>query len=274
MDSKDIRNLQEAYNSVYELDEVRGGGRIDPVSDMSGIGERGARSPKDAGLLMSPLDRAKARANALTKKGNTKQANQINSRFVKPTERAVNRSLLAATNAKHAEKTRLMKSNEQVDLYDLVLSHLLDEGYADTNENALVIMTNMSEEWRESILLDEMQGIRNPRVKQTRGELDAAKKIMRKNAQQAGTDALIGKLKRASAPPEPPTDDPAGNNSTPRGGGVKQMLNPENKPPRRREVTPYVPPEGEGTLAARTANIRPFGTVKPPFVPPPKPVRR
>jgi len=225
MNSKDIRNLQEAYNSVYELDEVRGGGRIDPVSDMPSIGERGARSPNDAGLLMSPLDRAKARANALTKKGNLKQANQINSRFIRPTERAVNRALLAATNAKHAEKTRLMQSEgsfdnlidtganiikepiqnyankkvggiagslgipgavagqkvdqtasdlkkgnygkalntvvdgvrtltQSVDLYDIILSHLLDEGYADTEDSALVIMANMSEDWRDSIVED------------------------------------------------------------------------------------------------------------------------
>ena len=42
--------------------------------------------------------------------------------------------------------------NMEFDFYDLVLSHLLDEGYADTNESALVIMANMSEEWREEII--------------------------------------------------------------------------------------------------------------------------
>jgi hypothetical protein len=41
---------------------------------------------------------------------------------------------------------------EQVDLYDIILSHLLDEGYAETQEQAQVIMVNMSEDWRESIL--------------------------------------------------------------------------------------------------------------------------
>jgi hypothetical protein len=40
---------------------------------------------------------------------------------------------------------------ENVDLYDVILSHLLDEGYADTQEAALAIMGNMSEDWRESI---------------------------------------------------------------------------------------------------------------------------
>ena len=49
---------------------------------------------------------------------------------------------------KKKEKTQ----KEQVDLYDIILSHLLDEGYADTQEQAEVIMVNMSEEWRESIV--------------------------------------------------------------------------------------------------------------------------
>jgi predicted RNase H-like HicB family nuclease len=41
---------------------------------------------------------------------------------------------------------------ESVDVFDYILEHLVAEGYADTNENALVIMTNMSEEWREEII--------------------------------------------------------------------------------------------------------------------------
>ena len=44
------------------------------------------------------------------------------------------------------------KTNEQYDLYDYILSHLLDEGYADSIENAEAIMVNMSEEWIASII--------------------------------------------------------------------------------------------------------------------------
>jgi len=43
-------------------------------------------------------------------------------------------------------------SAESYDIYDVVLSHLLDEGYAETPEAAEAIMVNMSEEWRQSIL--------------------------------------------------------------------------------------------------------------------------
>ena len=160
MNSQDFRNLQEAYLDVYQeevLDEVRGGGEIDPVSDIPGIGLRGARSSEDAGLQMSPLKRAKLRKTALEKRGTpeaTKRASDINKNFIRPTEKAVNRSLLAATNARHAEKTRLMNPQESYnpDLFDVILEYLISEGYADTNENALVIMANMSEDWRQSIV--------------------------------------------------------------------------------------------------------------------------
>ena len=44
------------------------------------------------------------------------------------------------------------ESSYNVDIYDIILSHLLDEGYAETPEAAEVIMVNMSEEWRQSII--------------------------------------------------------------------------------------------------------------------------
>ena len=48
--------------------------------------------------------------------------------------------------------------NEQADLFDIIKGHLLDEGFADTEEAALAIMTNMSEEWREQILDEAVRG--------------------------------------------------------------------------------------------------------------------
>ncbi len=38
------------------------------------------------------------------------------------------------------------------DMFDVVLGHLIDEGYADTYETALIIMGNMSEDWKYSII--------------------------------------------------------------------------------------------------------------------------
>jgi hypothetical protein len=39
-----------------------------------------------------------------------------------------------------------------LDLFDIVKGYLIDEGYAETEQAAAVIMANMSEEWKESIL--------------------------------------------------------------------------------------------------------------------------
>ena len=41
-----------------------------------------------------------------------------------------------------------------LDLFDIVKGHLMSEGYADSEEAALAIMANMSEEWRQNILLE------------------------------------------------------------------------------------------------------------------------
>jgi hypothetical protein len=44
------------------------------------------------------------------------------------------------------------RTSKTYDSFDIVLEHLVSEGYADTNEDAITIMANMSEEWREEIL--------------------------------------------------------------------------------------------------------------------------
>ena len=51
----------------------------------------------------------------------------------------------------HKKMMRKVKK-EEADIYDIILSHLLDEGYAETPEAAEAIMVNMSEEWRDSII--------------------------------------------------------------------------------------------------------------------------
>jgi hypothetical protein len=59
-----------------------------------------------------------------------------------------------ALSSAHA-RSRSRINKEEVDIFDAILEHLIAEGYADTNESALVIMANMSEEWRESIMEKE-----------------------------------------------------------------------------------------------------------------------
>ena len=50
------------------------------------------------------------------------------------------------------DNTRPTPLKDDVDLFDIVKGYLMSEGYADTEEAALAIMANMSEEWRKSIV--------------------------------------------------------------------------------------------------------------------------
>jgi hypothetical protein len=63
--------------------------------------------------------------------------------------------------------------------YDIVFEYLISEGYADTNENALVIMANMSEDWRQSIV----EGYQEPRF----GRKDYLKKLSKRGGMGMGT---------------------------------------------------------------------------------------
>ncbi len=53
---------------------------------------------------------------------------------------------------KMAQMGSLRNISSSFDPFDIVQGYLIDEGYAETEEAAAVIMANMSEEWKESIL--------------------------------------------------------------------------------------------------------------------------
>jgi hypothetical protein len=46
---------------------------------------------------------------------------------------------------------------ESVDLYDVFISHLIDEGYANNVDDAIGIMANMSESWKNSIIQEILE---------------------------------------------------------------------------------------------------------------------
>lgn len=50
------------------------------------------------------------------------------------------------------EIIRRAKTEESFDLYDLILAHLVSEGFAETPKAAIAIMSNMSEAWVDSIV--------------------------------------------------------------------------------------------------------------------------
>jgi hypothetical protein len=55
-------------------------------------------------------------------------------------------------NASYEPEGELVEDHENDEISNYLLEYLVAEGYADTNENALVIVANMSEEWKKSII--------------------------------------------------------------------------------------------------------------------------
>lgn len=66
-----------------------------------------------------------------------------------------------------SEQESRIKNNvkEESDLFDIILEYLVAEGYADTNQSALVIMANMSEEWKKSIVEQRTDDLEAPDYK-------------------------------------------------------------------------------------------------------------
>lgn len=82
--------------------------------------------------------------------GRAKQsAKNLATRAKRGAKSAVGKAARAVSSGAGKVASRL---GEEVDVYDVILSHLLDEGYADSIDSAEKIMVNMSEDWREEII--------------------------------------------------------------------------------------------------------------------------
>ena len=132
MNSKDYRNIREAYLDVYENEQ------LDELSDKLVTAARD-KLAKRTNKSVNPLSRRDTYGQDINRE--TRMNDQIQAR---------NRRT-----GSNVEPT-FTRRHEQLDLYDIILSHLIAEGYADTQEAAEAIMVNMSEDWRESIVETRM----------------------------------------------------------------------------------------------------------------------
>ena len=161
MDAQELRNLQEAYLEVYA-----------EALDSEGRAHRSSNGSVDPREVEAAATRARQDETGKYKvrsrsRGNIPAGNRADPRYMenrrkKGIERAAQHQL-RRTNPEEAKRqedearqrrmrlarTLLSQPKEQ---YDIILSHLLDEGYAETPEAAEAIMVNMSEEWRDSII--------------------------------------------------------------------------------------------------------------------------
>jgi hypothetical protein len=158
MDAQELRNLQEAYLEVYQVDEAY----VDFTKDRKDSLGRPKLSPRGKALTkaMSSLqpnpmalhpddERNKERSEKIKTAINSFDSKKVQTKSAANKERGENK--------KKAFPNRLRRSDGQgirdsYDYYDIILSHLLDEGYAETPEAAEAIMVSMSEDWRESIV--------------------------------------------------------------------------------------------------------------------------
>ena len=171
MDTQDFRSLQEAYMEVVENQQLDEGLKILPREKMKSKASS-KRLRATASELKSKFTTSKGTTERNVVDAKNKrlrsQADKIDKAAAEHTpsdamgkERS-NRSRSYGTSnpmgsneyaeRQYAKNRAKLRVKEQVDLYDIILSHLLDEGYAETPEAAEAIMVNMSEEWRNSIL--------------------------------------------------------------------------------------------------------------------------
>ncbi len=190
MDSQDLRNLSEAYNNVYEAtgrDEMIAaniararapkpttGGTVrtpgGPVSTPGGPVKTPtpgpvAQAPKPSGGgVLGQLDSlARKTAGEIGGRiGEREGRNRTgNIPVISDIGGAIGRKQGTEKGQQMYDKAKetvggLLKQDYEFDNFDVILEYLVAEGYADTNENALVIMANMSEEWKETILEAEV----------------------------------------------------------------------------------------------------------------------
>jgi hypothetical protein len=152
MNSQELRALQEAYSQVYDnkLCEELTGSRLQTAV------EKKASSRLTHGFHGSHTDDGKitkfqTKLGGKGKKGKGKSG--LNLPGYELDRGTGNKAARRA--GKFVKNTRddgRDSWDESFDIYDVILSHLLDEGYADTQEQAEAIMVNMSEEWRQSII--------------------------------------------------------------------------------------------------------------------------
>lgn len=193
MENKDFRNLVESYSTIYEnVEVVEETQQIDEVSDRLARAARNTRNRRynasfgDGGMSANYM-KQNAKKDMLNK--TLASRSERTGSKIKPVEEEIESmqeadsvEAMRARAAKRRQQRygkqggggydqykpltkadyergesndpRKKTQTESVELFDLILSHLLDEGYASTEENALAIMSNMSEEWRDDILME------------------------------------------------------------------------------------------------------------------------
>ena len=202
MEAKDAKGLLEAYASVYKNiseshfkvgDEVKSKsngmeGKVVKV-DPEGKGKYYTVKHKDGKTMKHSPDDLK-----LDKEEEEGASKEKETEFHDKLDKMVHKTF-----GKRKEEESMKEHKEETELFDYLLEYLVAEGYADTNKAALVIMANMSEEWRQSIVEQSAIGARAAKVVDDQrqgyhGDSDAINKL------QDAASRSMGRLKRGQGP--------------------------------------------------------------------------
>lgn len=123
MDPKDIRNLVESYQNVYAEQEVS----EDMYSTVKAGLEKGSKA-----LENSP-------------------AGGVLKMLVGPAGGNKGKRTPSA-----ADQKKKIAANESAELYNIVFNHLIEEGFASSEENAEKIISVMSDEWISNIVNENL----------------------------------------------------------------------------------------------------------------------
>ena len=181
MDAQEFRSLQEAYLEVYqELDEAEGSYGQTPKAQQK-MGDLANKRRNTPASEYSERGEKKKKVDAAVKHSNrmsNPDAGDRGKKSTKPHWTSDSRKGMTQKDrdwsrgadeyghsgydgeggggslpkGKKLERQRKTGVSESYDLYDIILSHLLDEGYASTEETADKIILNMSESWFEQIM--------------------------------------------------------------------------------------------------------------------------
>ena len=181
MNSQELSALQEAYNQVYELDEVSSADYTALAKTKKPRSKESIQARYHAKRLSKPEPetgkKSSRPSSPLRSKmtQDTRDAGRLAAEYGSYDEPGYDSSSKGSLpKGKKLERQKKTGVSESFDLYDIILSHLLDEGYADTEQAAEAIMVNMSEDWRESIMEEVLNEI-SPGLKRRAAEKSADK---------------------------------------------------------------------------------------------------
>jgi len=174
MESREIRDLIESYYSVYNQD----------------LNETMMPTPlpsKDPVKMQKPQPQPK------------------------PVRTPIGRGPLGKPGTK-GDRGPVIKSMGEQSMFDIVKGHLLDEGYADTEQAALAIMTNMSEEWKQSIVEEVLdEELTGERAERARKLMAAARPYGRRRASTDERYRALNRVLKAKEGSIPPGRQPEHN---------------------------------------------------------------